>query len=44
MGGNMARRLIKGGHECVVYDHNEENVEALEKEGATGAHSLEEVA
>lgn len=43
MGANMARRLMKGGHECVVYDHNAENIEALANEGATGAHSLEEL-
>jgi len=44
MGANMARRLMKGAHECVVYDRNAEPVDALAKEGATGAHSLEEVA
>jgi hypothetical protein len=44
MGANMARRLMKGGHECVVYDRNAETVDELAKEGATGAHSLEEVA
>jgi 6-phosphogluconate dehydrogenase len=43
MGANMARRLMKGGHECVVYDRNTENVAALAKEGATGAASLEDV-
>ena len=43
MGANMARRLMKGGHECVVYDRNAENVAALAKEGATGAASLEDV-
>ena len=43
MGANMARRLMKGGHESVVFDRNAETVEALAKEGATGATSLEEV-
>jgi 6-phosphogluconate dehydrogenase len=43
MGANMARRLTKGGHQCVVYDRNAETVDALAKEGPTGAHSLEEV-
>ena len=43
MGANMARRLMKGGHECVVYDRNAETVAALAKEGATGASSLEDV-
>src|SRR5437588_10299380 len=42
MGANMARRLMKGAHECVVYDRNAETVDALTKEGATGASSLEE--
>jgi 6-phosphogluconate dehydrogenase len=43
MGANMARRLMKGAHECVVYDRNAENVGALAKEGAIGASSLEDV-
>ncbi len=43
MGANMARRLGKGGHECVVYDRNAETVDALGKEGATRASSLEDV-
>jgi len=43
MGANMARRLMKGGHETVVFDRNAEAVKALAKEGATGAASLEEV-
>jgi len=43
MGANMARRLIKGAHECVVYDRNAETVAALEKEGAIGASSLDDV-
>ena len=37
MGANMVRRLMKGGHECVVFDMNQANVEALAKEGATGS-------
>ena len=43
MGANMARRLMKGSHECVVYDRNAETVDALGKEGATRASSLEGV-
>jgi 6-phosphogluconate dehydrogenase len=43
MGANMARRLIKGGHRCVVYDRNYEAVEALVREGATGSASLEQL-
>jgi 6-phosphogluconate dehydrogenase len=39
MGANMVRRLLKGGHSCVVYDRNPASVEALVKEGATGATS-----
>ncbi len=41
MGANMVRRLMEGGHECVVFDLNAENVKRLEREGATGAGSLE---
>jgi 6-phosphogluconate dehydrogenase len=44
MGANMVRRLIKGGHECVVYDRSPEAVQSLVKEGATGASSLQDVA
>jgi 6-phosphogluconate dehydrogenase len=43
MGGNMARRLTKGGHQCVVFDRNRENVNALAKEGPAPAYSLEEL-
>lgn len=42
MGGNMARRLMRGGHEMVVYDRDPDNVAALEKDGAVGVTSLEE--
>jgi 6-phosphogluconate dehydrogenase len=42
MGANMVRRLMKGGHQCVVYDRSPESVQTLVKEGATGAASLEE--
>lgn len=44
MGANMVRRLIKGGHQCVVYDRAPQAVQALEKERATGASSLAEFA
>ena len=40
MGANMVRRLIKNGHECVVFDHSLNAVNALVKETATGATSL----
>ena len=40
MGANMVRRLLKGGHDCVVFDHAPVAVQALAKEGATGADSL----
>ncbi|QYD67190.1 decarboxylating 6-phosphogluconate dehydrogenase [Paraburkholderia edwinii] len=40
MGGNIGRRLMRGGHQCVVYDHNPQATEALAKEGATGAKDL----
>jgi 6-phosphogluconate dehydrogenase len=41
MGANMVRRLLRGGHECVVNDRSPEAVEALLAEGATGAVSLD---
>jgi 6-phosphogluconate dehydrogenase len=40
MGANMVRRLVKGGHDCVVFDRSRPAVEALVKERATGAASL----
>ena len=43
MGANMVRRLMKGGHECVVFDNNADNIAKLAGEGATGASSLEEL-
>jgi 6-phosphogluconate dehydrogenase len=43
MGANMVRRLIKHGHECVVFDRSQEAVAALAKEGATPASSLEDM-
>ena len=40
MGANMVRRLMRGGHQCVVSDLSADNVQALVKEGATGSDSL----
>ena len=37
MGANMVRRLIQGGHECVVFDRNHESVTQLTGEGGIGA-------
>ena len=42
MGANMVRRLIGGGHDCVVFDRSPKAVEELAKEKATGAASLED--
>ena len=44
MGANIVRRLMRDGHDCVVYDVNPETVKALAGEGATGAESLEDFA
>jgi 6-phosphogluconate dehydrogenase len=44
MGANMVLRLTRNGHQCVVYDRNVENVQALVKEGAVGASSLDDFA
>ncbi|HEX2690398.1 MAG TPA: decarboxylating 6-phosphogluconate dehydrogenase [Kofleriaceae bacterium] len=40
MGANMARRLMRGGHQCVVYDRSAETVQALAADGAKGTDSL----
>src|ERR1041385_9087307 len=41
MGANMARRLLRGGHECVVNDRSPQAVEAVVAEGAVAATSLD---
>jgi 6-phosphogluconate dehydrogenase len=41
MGANMARRLLRAGHECVAYDVSPEAVAAVVKDGAAGASSLQ---
>jgi 6-phosphogluconate dehydrogenase len=43
MGGNIARRLMKAGHQCVVFDANVKPREKLAEEGATAADSLEKM-
>jgi len=42
MGGNMVRRLMRGGHQCVVFDRSADAVKQLAGEGATGATSLDD--
>src|ERR1700675_5002305 len=42
MGANMVRRLMRAGHQCVVFDLSADNVRQLASEGATGATSLDE--
>src|SRR4051812_746013 len=41
MGGNIVRRLMANGHECVVYDANRDAVGSLAAEGAKGGDSIE---
>jgi 6-phosphogluconate dehydrogenase len=43
MGGNIARRLMRGGHDCVVFDRDARQVADLGGEGAQGAASLAEL-
>src|SRR5262245_43292183 len=43
MGANMVQRLMRAGHECVVYDMHVESVQALVQEGAVGATSLKDL-
>jgi len=42
MGANMVRRLIRGGHQCVVFDRSREAIDDLVQEKAIGAKSLPE--
>jgi 6-phosphogluconate dehydrogenase len=44
MGSNLVRRLMRGGHDCVVYDVNPDPIKQLEGEGAAGASDLSEMA
>ena len=43
MGANMVRRLLRAGHECVVFDIDAEAVAALAKEGAVASSSMEDM-
>jgi 6-phosphogluconate dehydrogenase len=43
MGANMVRRLLKGGHECVVFDLSADAVQSLAGEGAVGTSSPQEL-
>ncbi len=42
MGANMVRRLMRAGHECVVFDMSPESVQKVAAEGATGASSMQD--
>ena len=42
MGANLVRRLMRDGHDCVVYDVDADAIAELAGEGATGANSLQE--
>ncbi|HVN03489.1 MAG TPA: decarboxylating 6-phosphogluconate dehydrogenase [Bryobacteraceae bacterium] len=42
MGANMVRRLMRGGHECVVWDQSQDSVHKMANEGAVGASSLDD--
>jgi 6-phosphogluconate dehydrogenase len=44
MGANLVRRLLRDGHDCVVFDVNPESVDRLRAEGAVGASSLDDLA
>jgi 6-phosphogluconate dehydrogenase len=43
MGANMVRRLMKAGHECVVYNRSPGPVQQMEQEGAIGATDLDDL-
>jgi len=43
MGGNMVRRLLRGGHRCVVFDVLADRREELQAEGALGVSSLDDL-
>src|SRR5690348_8339892 len=43
MGGNIARRLARAGHQCVVFDQDAAAVKTLADEGVSGANALAEL-
>jgi 6-phosphogluconate dehydrogenase len=43
MGANLTRRLMRGSHECVVYDLDRDAIAQLENEGAIGAATLDDL-
>src|SRR5262249_45650272 len=43
MGGNIVRRLIRSGHECVVFDQNPSAIESLSGKGVTAATGVEQL-
>jgi 6-phosphogluconate dehydrogenase len=42
MGNNMVRRLLKSGHQCVVYDMQQQAVQSVVEAGAVGTYSLDQ--
>ena len=42
MGANMVRRLLRGGHDCVVHDVSATAIDGLAAEGASGHRSLDD--
>jgi len=44
MGANMVRRLIRGGHQCVVFDRSQKAIEELAADGANGTGSMRDLA
>jgi 6-phosphogluconate dehydrogenase len=43
MGGNIAQRLMRHGHSCVVYDKSADAVASIAGKGAAGSHSLDDL-
>jgi len=44
MGSNMVQRLLRAGHQCVAYDVHPEAAQALVKDGAVSAQTIEDFA
>jgi 6-phosphogluconate dehydrogenase len=42
MGANIVRRLLRNGHDCVVYNRTPDKVKQLEEEGAQGAYTIDD--
>ena len=44
MGGNMVKRLVRNGHEVVIWNRSREKTDEVAKEGATATYAVKDLA